>query len=375
VAGLLSDLLGRKPVLVLSGALFCLSIPMIAMAHGYAPLMLGRLVQGTSAGLTGVVVPLYLAETLAPEHRGAGTALFQLCLTFGLVAAALAGLHYAAGAEHARALAGGTQDAAARLLAGDRAWRGIFWICLAPGLAFTLGALGLPESPRWPAPRAPADGGRPAPLSRAYLWPFLLACTILACNQATGVNSILAYSVTIFHRAGLPGTLANDGDVGLKTVNLIMTAVAVLLVDRKGRRFLLLVGSGGACLFLLLAAGLFLGAENGWLMPDPTHGWLLAGCLGGFMAAFAVGPGVCAWLALSELMPARIRANGMAVALLLNQLVATASAALFLPVVTRHGYAAMFFAWAACAALYFFVVLAFLPETRGRTLEAIQAAF
>jgi hypothetical protein len=93
------------------------------------------------------------------------------------------------------------------------------------------------------------------------------------------------------------------------------------------------------------------------------------------MAAFAVGPGVCAWLALSELMPARIRANGMAVALLLNQLVATASAALFLPVVTRHGYAAMFFAWAACAALYFFVVLAFLPETRGRTLEAIEAAF
>jgi len=105
-----------------------------------------------------------------------------------------------------------------------------------------------------------------------------------------------------------------------------MTGAAVLLVERKGRRFLLLAGSGGASAALALAGGLFLAAQTGAMAPDLLHGWLVAGCLGVFMAAFAVGPGVCAWLALSELMPARIRANGMAVALLLNQLVAAAIA-------------------------------------------------
>jgi MFS family permease len=169
--------------------------------------------------------------------------------------------------------------------------------------------------------------------------------------------------------------VANRGDVALKAVNLVMTGAAVLLVERKGRRFLLLAGSGGASAALALAGGLFLAAQTGAMAPDLLHGWLVAGCLGVFMAAFAVGPGVCAWLALSELMPARIRANGMAVALLLNQLVAAAIAAVFLPAVAAHGYAAMFFAWAGCAAAYFLIVLLFLPETRGRTLEQIEAAF
>jgi MFS family permease len=143
--------------------------------------------------------------------------------------------------------------------------------------------------------------------------------------------------------------------------------VAVLLVDRLGRRFLLLLGSAGISLSLALAGALFRGAGGGL-----GHGWLVAGCLGGFMASFAVGPGVCAWLALSELMPARIRSNGMGLALLLNQLVGTAIAAAFLPAVAARGYAAPFLAWAGCAAVYFVIVLRFLPETRGRTLEQIE---
>ena len=351
--GALADLLGRKPVLVLAGALFSLSIPVIAMAGGYTALLLGRLLQGVSCGLIGVALPLYLAETLDPGRRGAGTAVFQLFLTAGLVAAALIGLHYA-GAGPAGA---------------DRAWRAIFWACLAPGVLFTGAALALRESPRWPAPAAP----RGPLLCRGHVRPFLLACAILACNQATGVNSVLAYGVTLLHRAGLPGTAANRGDLALKGVNLVMTGVAVLLVDRLGRRSLLLLGSAGACLALAAAGALFLGAESGWLTADRAHGWLVAGCLSAFMGAFAVGPGVCVWLALSELLPARIRANGMSAALLVNQLVATLIAAVFLPAVARHGYAAMLFAWAAGASVYFLIVLAFLPETRGRTLEAIEA--
>ncbi|WP_288381786.1 MFS transporter, partial [uncultured Massilia sp.] len=109
--------------------------------------------------------------------------------------------------------------------------------------------------------------------------------------------------------------------------------------------------------------------------PNAGHGWLLLGCLLVFMASFAIGPGVCVWLALSELMPTRIRSNGMSVALLMNQFVSTVIAAIFLPTVGQHGYAPMFFAWAGCTVVYFLAATFLLPETRGRTLEEIDRHF
>jgi hypothetical protein len=93
------------------------------------------------------------------------------------------------------------------------------------------------------------------------------------------------------------------------------------------------------------------------------------------MAFYAVGPGVCVWLALSELMPTRIRSNGMSVALLLNQAVSTTIAAIFLPTVGKYGYATMFWGFAACTVIYFITAAAFLPETKGKTLEEIEAHF
>jgi MFS family permease len=94
-----------------------------------------------------------------------------------------------------------------------------------------------------------------------------------------------------------------------------------------------------------------------------------------FMAFYAVGPGVCVWLALSELMPTRIRSNGMSIALVLNQAVSTAIAAIFLPTVGEHGYSTMFFGFAACTVIYFITATWFLPETKGKTLEEIEAHF
>ena len=110
-------------------------------------------------------------------------------------------------------------------------------------------------------------------------------------------------------------------------------------------------------------------------MPSRQNGWLTALCTFIFVAFFAVGPGVCVWLALSELMPTRIRSNGMSIALLLNQAVSTAIAAVFLPVVGRHGYATMFFIFAGCTVVYFITAAFFLPETKGRTLEEIEEHF
>jgi SP family myo-inositol transporter-like MFS transporter 13 len=110
-------------------------------------------------------------------------------------------------------------------------------------------------------------------------------------------------------------------------------------------------------------------------LPSQQNGWLVALTLYIFIAFFAIGPGVCVWLALSELMPTRIRSNGMSIALLLNQGVSTTIAAIFLPTVGRYGYATMFFAFAGCTVIYFVTAAVFLPETKGKTLEEIELHF
>jgi phage shock protein PspC (stress-responsive transcriptional regulator) len=117
--------------------------------------------------------------------------------------------------------------------------------------------------------------------------------------------------------------------------------------------------------------------ENALVTPVPSSdsGWLVAVCLFVFMAFFAVGPGVCVWLALSELMPTRIRSNGMSIALLINQAVSTTIAAIFLPTVGKYGYSTLFFAFAGFTVIYFITAAFFLPETKGKTLEEIEAHF
>jgi MFS family permease len=117
--------------------------------------------------------------------------------------------------------------------------------------------------------------------------------------------------------------------------------------------------------------------ENALITPVPSahHGWLVAVSLFIFMAFFAIGPGVCVWLALSELMPTRIRSNGMSIALLINQAVSTTIAAIFLPTVGKYGYSTMFFVFAGCTVIYFITAAFFLPETKGKTLEEIEEHF
>jgi phage shock protein PspC (stress-responsive transcriptional regulator) len=110
-------------------------------------------------------------------------------------------------------------------------------------------------------------------------------------------------------------------------------------------------------------------------VPEAAHGWLVALGLYVFMAFYAMGPGVVVWLALSELMPTRIRSNGMSIALVINQMVSTTLAAIFLPFVSKHGYSSMFFMFAGFTVMYFLVSALFLPETKGKTLEEIEAHF
>jgi len=520
-AGLLADWIGRKALMTLSGILFVVSIPMIALSHGYQPLVLGRLLQGVSAGLIGVVVPLYLAECLVAADRGKGTGIFQWLLTLGIVVAAVVGIFFSVRVEQVARLA----DPARLLAFKDTAWRSIFWVSLPPGILFVMGSLMVAESPRWLFRRGKREAAyaallrsrtsdqadselqemeetvlaeeaktstgaqvKDSLLRRKYVIPFLLACVILACNQATGINSIIAYNTNILLQSGLSDVAAHWGYVVFTVVNFLVTLGGVMLVDRKGRKFLLALGSGGIIVSLICTGLLFgrteklrvdsrdavqsmvtadqkltlvydqrvadellniagtaakaigsrptsliviysygdfraatkvarsderaakpieiarescvpanqvvaffsnpfgnldaarqapLRIENALITPVPsTHnGWWVAITLFVFMAFFAIGPGVCVWLALSELMPTRIRSNGMSVALLINQAVSTTIAAIFLPTVGKHGYSTMFFAFAGCTVIYFITATVFLPETKGKTLEEIEAHF
>src|ERR1700721_2286844 len=133
-AGLLADWMGRKPLMVLSGVTFVLSIPVIALSQGYGPLLFGRLLQGMSGGLIGVVVPLYLAECLSASSRGKGTGIFQWLLTLGLVSAAIIGIYYSYRVEAVARIA----DSATVFSFKDQAWRRIFWVSLPPGLLFVI---------------------------------------------------------------------------------------------------------------------------------------------------------------------------------------------------------------------------------------------
>jgi SP family myo-inositol transporter-like MFS transporter 13 len=509
-AGLLADWLGRKPLMMISGAIFVLSIPVIALSHGFGPLFLGRLLQGISGGFVGIVVPLYLAECLSAQDRGKGTGAFQWLLTLGIFLAALIGIYYSY--RVSALISSSTPEAL--LQVKDQAWRRIFWMSMPPGILFLIGSLFVAESPRWLYRRGrtdqalnallrsrtteqataeleemkqislatPKGSARDSLLQRKYVLPFLLACVILFCNTATGINSIIGYNTDILLQSGLSDLHAHWGYVLFTFLNFLMTLIGMTLVDRKGRKFLLTLGTSGIIVCLLFVGILFrsieknrydvrdsiqsrvgpdqklllhfdqsdakgllpantfasdrlalsviysyggfeaatramrsaegeapipidrqsslpsskveaffrdpfasldeartapLKIEHAYIspLPDAVHGWLVALGLYGFVAFYALGPGVCVWLALSELMPTRIRSNGMSIALVINQMVSTTLAAIFLPVVGKYGYSMMFFLFCGFTLIYLLTAAFFLPETKGKTLEEIEAHF
>ena len=376
-AGTVAEWLGRKKAMLLASAIAALAALPICLGGGaYAPFYAGRLMQGVAAGLVGVVVPMYLAETLDAANRGKGAGVFQFMDVVGILFCSLVGVAVVR-------IFGGPGNPATGEAAKQAAWRAVFWTSAVPAAVFFAGALGLPESPVWRPRRerrgAEQAGAAPAPrdslLRRRYVVPFALAVAVLVCNQATGCNAIQYFALKMLLDAGLGDTAAGAANVSLWAVMLAATAVACALVDRKGRTFLLKLGTAGMVLADVGAGLVFLGLQKGWLAPSPLSGWAAAACLSLFIAAFSVGPGVVVWLALSEIMPDRIRANGMAIGLFLNMMVAWLVSDRFLVVAERHGYAPLLFALAFFAAVYFAVAAFFLPETKGKTLAEIEEHF
>ena len=374
-AGMLAERFGRKRMIVASAALFLVAIPVVCLSGGsFAIMAIGRVLQGMSAGYMSVVMPMYLTETLPPEIRGRGTGVFQFCLGLGLVLAATVG--YAVAATFGESLK-------------DLAWKVNFWWTMLPVAVLFFGALRLPESQVWRRSRemcAEKDAKRTLPqqdasrsvyatlLRRRYVIPFLLAVLVLTFNKTTGMSSITSYSVVIFQKAGFDGSLGNIGDFAIKLTNLLMTLVATALVDRRGRTFLLKLGTAGMSLGLAAIGCVFLAIERFGVAAGTLTGVL---CLVAFFLMqvfYALGPGICVWLVLSELMPQRIRANGMAIALFMNQFVAWGLASTFLPWVNRWGWYSMFFFFAVNGILYFFIAC-LIPETKGKSLDELERLF
>ncbi len=390
-AGWLCDFFGRKKMIVASAAMFLAAIPVVCLSLDYFPLLFaGRVLQGMSAGYMAVVMPMYLTETLPPAIRGRGTGVFQFFLGLGLVVAAGAGCLIATyyGASDAAGL--GPVGMAA-------AWRANFWWTMAPVAVLFVGSLRLPESPVWLERRArgvnAAAGGElgiagttgtsgtnetrsdgESLLSRRYVVPFLLACLVLTFNKTTGMSSFTSYLVTILHGAGFEGIYANWGQLAVKLTNMLVTLAAAALVDRKGRTWLLRVGTGGMTLGLAAIGSVFLAIERFGVQPNNFTGLLTMFAFFFMQVFYALGPGLCVWLVLSELMPKRIRANGMAIALFMNQLVAWGLASWFRPWVATWGWASMFYFFAVNCMLYF-ITACFIPETKGKSLEELEHLF
>jgi len=512
-AGTLADLLGRKKMMLISGVMFVASILLIFVSSGYVSLLAGRILMGLSGGVVCVVVPLYMAECLPSHFRGRGTSAFQLLLTLGFVLAAFIATHFADVHEAAVKAALGNPEKI--FAADDAAWRHIFLTACIPGILFAVTALFLKESPRWlfrrnrtdeasailQLGRSPeqakleiremqersgqsadgqkkpgSDGG--SLLQRKYVVPFIIACVVLACTQATGINSILSYAAKILQGTGLTSKEAAFNLQIITGINCVVTLVGALLVDKLGRKILLTIGTGGIIVCLAAAGMLFnsfeskrvnviaqvrqgistdgrslkvkvdaglapgvadvpsqlsvtykyeketkphiaaafsnaaetndlvltiepeietkwatvdgrkveqtrmkdygkleiLRASYGPIASSDTGKWVTI-ILCAFIGFFALGPGVCVWLALTELMPTRIRSTGMGVAMVLNNGVQFLSALFFPIVVGTQGFHAMFFIWAGCTVVYFITAAFFMPETKGKTLEEIEDYF
>ena len=376
-AGQLAEWFGRRKMICAAAALFLSAVPVVCLSARFFTLMyFGRALQGMSAGIMSVVMPMYLTETLPADIRGRGTGVFQFFLGIGLVGAAIGGF-IISGIYGAGDLPLETASAALK----ETAFRACFWWTLVPVAVLFIGSFFIPESPVWLArgcggSKAADVAGVPEEpkdplLSRRYVMPFLLALAVLTLNKTMGMSSITSYSVVIFQKAGFGGSLGNVGDFAIKATNLLMTLVAAALVDRKGRTWLLKVGTAGMTVGLAAIGCIFLAVERFGVAATTTTGGVTLVAFFVMQAFYALGPGVCVWLVLSELMPSRIRANGMSIALFANQLTAWGLASTFLPWVNVWGWYSMFFFFAVNGAIYF-VVSCLIPETKGKSLDELE---
>jgi SP family galactose:H+ symporter-like MFS transporter len=377
VGGILADRLGRRRLLILTALVFGLSAIGAALAPGTAWLLAARVVAGTAIGIASFVAPLYISEIAPVDIRGKLVSINQVALTSGIVISYV--VDYA--------------------FAGSQAWRWMFALAVIPAAAFGIGLIFIPNSPRWLVDRGHADQAR-AVLKRIrrpeqvdgelseiqhsvaqqqghwseLLSPLLRPAMIVGiglaiAQQITGINTVIYYAPTIFRFAGLSSaSVAILASVGVGVVNVVSTLVAMQLIDRIGRRPLLLVSLAGMSLSLFV-----LGLAFSLPQLSGSLGWIAVASLMVYVGSFAVGLGPVFWLILSEIYPLRIRGRAMSVGTVGNWSANLLVALSFLTLTQVLGKPATFWLYGVVSIGAWFFAFFRVPETKGRSLEEIEA--
>jgi MFS transporter, SP family, galactose:H+ symporter len=378
--GKAADLFGRRRVLLVTAAIFGIGALASAVAPSPTILIISRVVLGLAIGLASTNVPVYLSEVAPPHARGWVVSLFQLAVTVGIVVAYL------------------TDYAFAGVVEG---WRWMLGLAVAPALVFGTGMFFLPETPRWlirgghhevahrvlvrireladvnveieeikASLAQQTERGHWTDLLRRQVRPALVVGLGLAVfQQITGINTVIYYAPRILQAAGFNSASgAILATVGVGVVNVAMTIIAMFLVDRAGRRPLLLVGIAGMIITLGLL-GLSFRISN----PSGQLGWIAVICLMGYVASFAISLGPIFWLLIAEIYPLKIRGLAEGTAATFNWASNLIVSLTFLTLVEKLGASSTFFLYALASVASWLFAYYFVPETKGRTLEQIEA--
>ena len=375
--GSLADRFGRRRVIIVAGALFAGG----AIATGVAPtvawLIAGRVVVGVAIGIASFTTPLYISEVSPVAVRGRLVSLNQLALTVGIVLSYL--IDY--------------------VLAGAHAWRWMFGLAAVPAAALCVGMIWLPPSPRWLLARGRGGAAQDALLrirgsndvsaeiseirlslaGQSGGWSVLTAPAIRPAlivgvglalfQQVTGINTVIYYAPMIFQFAGFHSdSVSILATVGVGAVNVAMTGLALLLVDRVGRRPLLLVGLAG-----MVAGLVLLGLAFALPRLSGSLGVIAIGSLSLYVGAFAIGLGPVFWLLISEIYPLKVRGVAMSLATTANWSANLLVALTFLTLIQLAGRAPTFWIYAAVGIGAWLFVWFLVPETKGKSLEQIEA--
>jgi SP family arabinose:H+ symporter-like MFS transporter len=373
LAGIPGDKYGRRDSLRMMAVLYLISPLGCAFAWSWTALVCFRVIGGLAIGGSSVLGPMYIAEIAPAKWRGRLVGFFQFNVVFGILAAYLS--NYVVGS-----FALGTEE-----------WRWKLGVAAIPAAGFLLMLFTIPRSPRWLAKKGRVEEAREvlkligeenyerelkeivesidaehvteeAFFSRKYRLPIFLAITIGLFNQLSGINAILYYLNDIFALAGFNKVSSDLQAVAIGATNLVFTMLAMTLIDRVGRKKLLLIGAVGTTLCLAGVAGIFLTHRHEELLV-----WLLVG----YIAFFAFSQGAVIWVYIGEVFPNRVRAKGQSLGSFSHWLMNGIISLVFPVMAARSGgYPFVFFA--VMMVVQFFVVLVFYPETKGQSLEELQ---
>ena len=385
VAGGLADRKGRRWTIVAAAVLFTAGALVEALAPGSGVLVVGRLLVGFGVGVASVAAPLYAAELAPSRLRGRMVSLYQLAITMGIFVAYFADY----------------------LLINGNQWRVMLGISAIPAVLLVLAVLPLPDSPRWYVKMGRHDDARQA-LQKAepgadidadladiealnekedqgswievfaarWRRPLVIGVALAFLQQLTGINAIIYYADKIFAAAGFatPASQSLATLWAIGAVNVVATFVAVAWVDRFGRRPLLLIGSVGMGVSLVVVGAMFelLGHGSGKGGGSSVTGTVTLIFLVTFIASFAFSLGPVVWTIINEIYPSHIRGRAVAVATAANWFAAWLVSQFFLSLVNLITEAGTFWLFAGFCAVTYVFVLRFVPETKGRSLEEVE---